>query len=445
MTISEREDVLLPQLDDPEMGDDESFVPIDPIPSRGPEKHPVEEFWRMPWQEFQVALGLETSMNLRNLNITTRDRAETFLRNCGFDITRPAHKRTFEQIFGEALHFIRHTLLTMEEREKYKVPRDILLMGDVRLLLQVSSERTPRKRYRRLWACALLKVMYAIANLEYSGKTQQIEHAREQIFGRIRRCLLTEDDKTFFQGKDTRVSLVQVDWKEAKTRASILLKLLHKPDSMVDEVFDLLGVRFVVSKESEIPQLFKLLIQNDVIIPHQVLGFRTRNALLNLTRGKRTLEFLMDLLSMDTVTPNEFREMSERVDWSFAPGESGKRSTNSFTSTYYRSLQLTVRHLVRSPNPAYLVVDSLSRQVRRFRGIDGEDDSVANLVPQELAHYFPLEIQIMDVDSYDLSRFGPASHELYKGNQLKTVRDRVLGSILKMTSEKLSTQEGFDL
>lgn len=420
---------------------EDEVLPLEIPKVSAADKFPVEEHWRMPWQEFRVALGVDSAMNQRNLNISTAERAESFFRSCGFDLTRSAHRKTVEQFMGEALYFIRHVLLTEEERTSIRVPRELLTLSDARQLVMMASERVPRRRYRRLWACATLKVMHAIASLEYSGRIRQIDHAREQIFGRIKKCLVLDEGKLHFHNNGEQVHLVQVDWKEAKTRSSILLKLLHKPDSIVDEVFDFLGVRFVVGRESEIPQLLKLLVHSDVIIPHQVLGFRTRNALINLEKVRRLLEFLSDLLSTDTITPAEFTEMCHRLEWSYTPNDSNKKSTNTFSSSFYRSLQLTVRHLVRSPNPAYLVVDSLNRQARRFRGIDHEDALVASLVPQEIAHYFPLEIQIMDVDSYDLSRFGPASHEQYKGNQLKTVRERVLGSILKMNPEKMAAQE----
>ena len=57
------------------------------------------------------------------------------------------------------------------------------------------------------------------------------------------------------------------------------------------------------------------------------------------------------------------------------------------------------------------------------------------------AHYFPIEIQMMDQESYEMAKFGPASHEQYKANQLKAVRERVLGNLMTFHEEKLTTQE----
>ena len=64
-----------------------------------------------------------------------------------------------------------------------------------------------------------------------------------------------------------------------------------------------------------------------------------------------------------------------------------------------------------------------------------------SVIPEQFANYFPIEIQIMDIESYELAKFGPASHEQYKSNQLKAVRERVLGSLIRFDEEKHFSQE----
>ena len=101
-----------------------------------------------------------------------------------------------------------------------------------------------------------------------------------------------------------------------------------------------------------------------------------------------------------------------------------------------------MRHLVRTPNPAFLVLSSLAGQLRHARGLEPEDDPLLmGLIPEENARFFPLEIQIFDRNSFQIAQFGPASHEHYKSNQLQTVRKRVLGSLLHFTETRLQTQD----
>jgi uncharacterized protein (TIGR04552 family) len=409
---------------------------------------PPEDLWSLPWQEFEVALGRKNALSLRSLNIEDADRATTFFRGCGFDLAHPTHARELEQLFGEAVFFIRHVLLTDDERLRFPLPHELASLDDIRRLLILASVRTPRRRYVRLWACAALKVMQALANLEFSGKLRELQFARDQIFTRIK-SLVRDERKTgpVMRHGSLAVRLKTIDWKDAKTRSSVVLKLLHKPESIVDEVFDYLGVRFVVPAEHDVPLLLRLLVESDIIVPHQVIGMRSRNSLLNLEEARGLLGLSRDLFATGTITREEFSDMTSRVPWgapsseSSGQGRSGRRA-NVFTSNDYRAVQLTVRHLVRTPNPAYLVLDSLAGELRHYRGSERDADPLlAGLVPPELTRYFPVEIQIMDESSYDISKFGPASHERYKHLQWLSVRDRVLGSLLKVSEEKLATQE----
>jgi uncharacterized protein (TIGR04552 family) len=406
-------------------------------------KRAAEHTWAMPWQELSVVLGHQNILNQRNLNITQRERSAEFLRHCGFELSRFEHRKQLEQFFGEALFFIRHTLFSTDEREFFPVPQELLHLEDARRLLVFASQRAPRRRYLRLWACALLKVMNAISHLEFNGKLRELEAAREQIFGRIRSILSHESGKGWkISLQNLEVTLDHLEWKEAKTRHSVLLKLLHKPEAMAEEVFDYLGVRFVVPQEHDIARLLRLLIEADIVIPHQVLNLRTRNALIDLKNAQRQLALAYDLLQTGTTTPDEFVAMCAKVDWSNSDDKKPKESRqNQHSSSKYKSIQMTVRHLVRTPNPAFLVLSSLAGQLRHARGLEPEDDPLLmGLIPEENARFFPLEIQIFDRESHKIAQFGPASHEHYKSNQLQTVRKKVLGGLLHFDEDRLQTQ-----
>ncbi|MEN9825523.1 MAG: hypothetical protein RI953_1268 [Pseudomonadota bacterium] len=407
-------------------------------------KRLAENIWAMPWQELAVILGQQNILTHRSLNIPHRARALEFLRHCGFDLSRFEHRKQVEQFFGEAIFFIRHCLLTADEREQFPVPSDLLSLEDPRILFVYASQRMPRRRYLRLWACSILKVMNAISHLEFNGKLRELDSAREQIFNRIR-SVVSHNPMGGWRAhsNNLELGLENVEWKEAKTRHSVLLKLIHKPEAMAEEVFDYLGVRFVVSQPQDIARLLRILIESDIIIPHQVLNLRTRNSLLNLKGAQRQLDLAYDLLQTGTATPEEFLEMCDRVNWSFPndyllPGT----KQNVHSSGRYKSIQLTVRHLVRTPNPAFLVLSSLAGQLRHARGLEPEDDPLLmGLIPEENARFFPLEIQIFDKNSFQVAQFGPASHEQYKSSQLQTVRKRILGSLLNFSESRLQTQD----
>ena len=390
----------------------------------------------------EVALGSLSPLNLRGLNITTADRAATFWKGCGFDLGLSHHQKELEQLMAEAIFFIRNQLMTEKEKSVYFVPSELLGLVDLRRLLLLASVRNPRRRYVRLWACCVLKIMQGLSRIENSGRLAELEQAREQIFSRIKSLVHESSGGSTFLGRgQIKVPLVGMDWKEFKTRNSILLKLLHKTEFATEELFDYLGVRFVVPSDLQVPLLLRTLIEADIIVPHQVLGFRTRNSLIDTKRPKALLDLSQDLFKTGTVTLEEYLAMCERVPWGTG---SGRRDDwkNSFSSSDYRALQITVRHMIRLPNPVRKAVDSMVSELRHLRGMDRDTyPYLSAAVPAEIVRYFPIEIQIFDESSYDLSRFGPASHERYKKLQLKAVRDRILGNLLKMTPEKMATQE----
>lgn len=66
-------------------------------------KRRVQDEWTLPWKELEVALGIENLLALRQLNISTLQRASDFLRECGFDADQPQQRKAIEQYIGEAL------------------------------------------------------------------------------------------------------------------------------------------------------------------------------------------------------------------------------------------------------------------------------------------------------------------------------------------------------
>ena len=419
------------------MSHTENEIPLTPFHSHMKQT----DKWRIPWEKFETVLGLKTHYDLRQLNLYTTEDAINFSKNCGFDVKNAQHLKEFERFLGEALFFIRHQLMTEEERLLYPIPEIWQKQPDPIALLLTASERSPRRRYIRLLACALLKVIHVIANAEYSGKLVELENAKEDIFSKINKLLKEKSTLILHPKQKTEpIRLAQVDWKESKSRQSLLMKLILKPDSVLDEVFDYLGVRFVVYDLNDIPKLLKILIESDIIIPHQVVNIRTKNTILEIPHTKRVLQFCQELLSSAIINENEFEMMCRNIDWSLRQAPQEIKRANLFSNEHYRSLQITVRHLFRIPNQAFQILESFANQLRKYRVKDRYEPWIENMIPPSLARYIPIEIQIMDQESYQTAQFGQASHEQYKRLQLEHVRKKILGSLIKFNAKRLETQ-----
>ena len=415
--------------------------------------HPtnIREPWDLAWQEFDLILGSQPLIDSQHMQIRTIQRASALLKGCGLNLNVPSQRRHSERLLGEAMHFLRHILMSPEERDRFPVPIDLQDCDDMRRLLVMASDLRPQNHYARVWACAILKIVHAVAGLEFSGMLDDLPLARRQIFRRITKHLkpnpgvsssgqTPSESHVFLHPSGELIGLAHIDWKEEKSRSSLILKLIHKSETLVDEVFDYIGVRFVLRNNHEIPLLLDALIRNDIVIPHLVITPRSRNTLVDIAKGKKILRLAKDLATHGELTPEEYLESRRHVDWSPEAKRSGNDRSNRFSSQQYRSLQLTVRHLVRLKNPAHRVLSALSMQLDHYQQGARSSNLLETLVPEENIRFFPLEIQIMDLPSYEDSKFGPSSHEKYKASQLAAARKRILSPLLDMHPSILATQ-----
>lgn len=392
--------------------------------------------WDMSWQEFDLVLGQTPLVQALNLQVHSRERATELLRHAGMDLSDAHQRQSSERLLGEGMHFLRHSLMTDEEREVLPVPIHLQESDDIRDYLLTASDLHPRRQYDRLWCCALLKVIHAIANLEFSGKLESLSQARSQIFQRVRRHICEESQSLYFlHPRGEKILLTTVDWKEEKTRKSLIMKLIHKQENLVDDVHDYMGVRFVVQEMQSIALLLDALILTDIVIPHQVIAPRSRNTLCDFSRGRDLLRLVKDLSNYGKLSVQESQQVRDRVNWSYRNSSPLDGRNNRFSAQQFRSIQLTVRHLVKLENPAHAALMALSNQLENYQNVQRRDHWLEKVVPQHNIRYFPLELQIFDQESYAESRFGSASHQNYKASQLKAARKRILGPLLKYRSQ----------
>ena len=118
---------------------------------------------------------------------------------------------------------------------------------------------------------------------------------------------------------------------------------------------------------------------------------------------------------------------------------SASKSSNVYSSVEYHSIQFTCRQMIRIPGDR----QALSSMVETLRR---EGDATVEEVADELLSridrltetrfFFPFEVQILDAESYRISREGRASHDVYKTRQRQAVKLRVLGDLVDAGSKK---------
>lgn len=345
-----------------------------------------------------------SAIDLGALALRHLDDAHQFAREYGYDLDEPLVRRYVAGIQQEALAFVRETFLAPEQH--HCIPAEVAQPEDPSQLLLLASQRVHRHDPTRLWACALLKVMHGLFYIDNNLKLRYFEAIRQQVFASLDTVIRTAPDGSQWLADDRQcLPLVHLDRKRNKSRHSILLKLLQKPEYVAADIHDHLGVRLTLPTRIECLLALELLRRAHIISVINLEAGRTRNTLLDLVAAKDIFKRYRALLERSTSYPHELIQRMERELALAAQAQT--RTDNPHSGAGFNSLQVTVRKMIHLP-PDVTVPHSAS-------GDEG------------VSFFFAYEIQLMDAASHDRSQVGPASHEAYKRRQIETARRRVLG------------------
>jgi uncharacterized protein (TIGR04562 family) len=160
-------------------------------------------------------------------------------------------------------------------------------------------------------------------------------------------------------------------------------------------------------------------------------------------RIRTQLDTLLDMLTAGSISPEEFDTMVGRL--TAAVPQDAIAPTNPHSAASYRSIQLTGRQLIKIRNPEFAWLDKLksaslspekmpeatAKVLSELRYlVDGWHAVKAN---QEIAAFFPFEVQILDQDSHAQALVGDANHDRYKTSQIRAARKRVLSRVLELS------------
>jgi uncharacterized protein (TIGR04562 family) len=349
-----------------------------------------------PWQALKVICEGTSIIDIPRLEVASEAEAHQFLASYGYDLFEPTHREQIWKFHEEACLFLEGTL-------GVKIPSSIRNrneIGDFRNLLVAASTVSglPQSKDQR-HACALLRVMHVLSHIKNDLRLKYIAKVRKQTIGRFDAHVQVKNEngeEKFYLGFDTgKIPLVRFEKKEGKNRSRVLMKLLQKPASVAQEVYDHLGVRFVTRTRGEAILVIKYLLDHHLISVANVIGARCRNTLFSLA------DFQDHLKKTKSMGEDFFEKLEAKLDFPTTPFG----VDNPFSSPDYHALQFTCRPLIRIP-------------VVKKGGVRAE-----------VSFFFPLEIQILDEVSYAKSQTGDAMHSAYKEKQLEAVKGRIFGAL----------------
>ena len=400
----------------------------------------IRKRYDFKWEVLDIIISGKSSIDTnQGFLIATLEEAGQFISSYGYNLENPIEKAEAFGNFHEAMNFIRKYFLQPENPDglKTEIPRKILEMTDIRELFLMASLSYPGQEHDtqgmllRNWACSILKIMHTVAHIDQDIRTSYFADVQKQIFDRYYRVIQRDENEKLYLGEGpedpARVNLVAFETKPKKSRDSTLLKLLHKPENVAEDIFDRVGLRFVTESRLDCLRTVKYLKEKMIIMPPNIKPSRSRNTLVDLENFRVKSSQLLT-----KVEKGELDEASLVCELENATQQTQANSDNPHSSEFYQAIQFTCRQLIKLKNPLYHDL----KELKGFaRSSVVENENVLKImeridlkyIQREIRFFYPYEIQLMDKRSFEENEKGRSAHSEYKRAQIQTAMKRVLG------------------
>jgi uncharacterized protein (TIGR04562 family) len=398
--------------------------------------------FELRWDTLDVIISGKSSIDTpTGFQIQNISEADRFIQSYGYDWENPIEQAELLGNYHEALNFVRKNFLQPENPDglKLDIPRKILELTDIRELFMMASASYPGQandnpgQILRNWACSLLKVMHTIAHIDKDIRATYFSDIQQQIFDRYYKLIHRDHEERLFLGEKEddplRVNLVAFVTKPKKSRDSTILKLLHKPENVAEDIFDRVGIRFVTETPLGALRVVKYLKDKMIIMPPNIKPSRSRNTLVDLEDFRYRMDTALARADRGELAESDL--ISELESAAHPPSAS---KDNPHSSEFYRAIQFTCRQLIKLQNPLYSDLKDL-KALAKAGSLDAEALKVADRldlkhIQKEIRFFYPYEIQIVDRVSAEENEKGRSAHSEYKRAQLQTALRRVMGSLV---------------
>jgi uncharacterized protein (TIGR04562 family) len=394
------------------------------------------------WEVLDIIIGGKSSIDSnQGFQISTLEEADRFIRSYGYDLENPIERAEAFGNYQESINFIRRYFLQPDNPDglRLEIPRRIIELSDLRELFLLASLHAPGQMHDttglllRTWACSILKVMHTIAHIDQDLRTNYFADIQKQILDRFYRVIHRDENGGLYLGEKAddplRVDLVAFESKPKKSRDSTLLKLLHKPENVAEDIFDRVGLRFVTHTRLGALQVVKFLKDRMIVMPPNIKPSRSRNTLIDIDDFRNQMT---DCLSQ--VERGELDEEGLKRELEMAAHSPASNPMNPHSSEFYRAIQFTCRQLVKLINPIHQDVRDL-KQLAKTGSLGEAGQKIAEridmkYIQKEIHFFYPFEVQVMDRFSFEENEKGRSAHSEYKKAQLHTALRRVMGSLV---------------
>jgi uncharacterized protein (TIGR04562 family) len=399
------------------------------------------------WESLDVVVSGRSALDSKFFigQMTDSEMVERFLVGYGLDANDTVARAELFGNFQESLQFIRRYFLKEGNNEglDLKIPNGIYMITDISdLFLMATGNKEDSTREETLWAEIVLKVLHTILHVDKDLRSSYFSEIQTQIFDRFYKHLFREGENLFFsqtKKSNNRVPLVEFETKSKKTRDSVIIKLLHKAENVAEELFDRVGVRIVTESRFDSVRVVKFLIENFVVIPHNIKPSRSINSLIDLDAFKKRHSNLIKFALRNNLSEEKFVEAMEREvnECAFGNGKYDDDDRNTHSLSAYQSIQFTCRHLIKYKNPFLQEFIDLRKTAKEQKNSDISKKILSmdySHIARDVRFFYPYEVQIVDQKAHQINTEGEASHVEYKKQQVQTAQKRLFGPLMEYLS-----------
>jgi uncharacterized protein (TIGR04562 family) len=348
-------------------------------------------------------LGGVSIIDLRQLHISDLDQAYEFARIYGYDLAVESDLKLAWSYHRKAVTFLRDFLLEDNESIPESLTDPKQLKDPAFLLVYASTQEHHSNSIQR-WACTILRVIHVYVHLDNDLFHHYRKQIQEQILLPLERRIVDDVGASGpvlgLATEREQISLKRFDVKPMKMTSSAVIKLLAKPATVTQTLFDKLGVRFVTNNVFDAFRVVRYLINEHLISVAHIMPDQSNNTLYPTNLF---MECMADLIDSEVALSDEaicqkldnlLKKNSDSADF--------REKYNPYSGKNFRNMKFICRHLV---------------------SIKASENGLGK---KDFRFFYPYEIQIIDNASYLASLAGPASHEHYKERQRRAARARVL-------------------
>lgn len=394
------------------------------------------------WDSFDVVIGGKSALDSKFFTgpMTNTEVVEKFLVEYGLNPRDPVSRAELFGNFQEAIQFIKRYFLKEGNPDgiDLKIPNDIYMITEITDLFLMATGNLPGTTAENAyWAESILKVMHTILHIDKDLRSNYFSTVQTQIFDRFYKHLNRDEAGSLYLGKmddPNRVPLLDFQTKAKKTRESVIIKLLHKVENVAEELFDRVGIRIVTHKRFDTLRVVKFLVDNYVVIPHNVKPSRSLNSLIDMGELKATHLRAVKVALRENWDEQRFLDEVEKEIMDDRLNHDPDRNQYSLAS--YQSIQFTGRTLIKYRNPFYQEFSELRKSAKSLQDENELAKKILSLdysrISRDVRFFYPFEVQIVDNLAHKTNTEGEASHLEYKKSQVQAAMKRVLAPLIRL-------------